>query len=61
MTEEMLIGTTPACQVRFNREHFFEDFEIRLTSEEVVRSEFVQTNQELSLNTASDLPAGAAS
>lgn len=30
MTEEMLIGTTPACQVRFNREHFFEDFEIRL-------------------------------
>ncbi|MBO5460397.1 MAG: type VII secretion protein EssC [Ruminococcus sp.] len=30
MTEEMLIGTTPACQVRFNREHFFDDFEIRL-------------------------------
>lgn len=30
MSEEMLIGTTPACQVRFNREHFFEDFEIRL-------------------------------
>ena len=30
MTQEMLIGTTSACQVRFNREHFFEDFEIRL-------------------------------
>lgn len=30
MSETMLIGTTPACQVRFNHEHFFEDFEIRL-------------------------------
>lgn len=30
MMETMLIGTTPACQVRFNREHFFDDFEIRL-------------------------------
>lgn len=29
-SDEMLIGTTPACQVRFNREHFFDDFEIRL-------------------------------
>lgn len=28
--QEMLIGTTPACQVRFNREHFFEDFELKL-------------------------------
>lgn len=27
---DMLIGTAPVCQVRFNREHFFEDFEIRL-------------------------------
>ena len=24
----VLIGTTPDCGVRFNREHFFEDFEI---------------------------------
>lgn len=30
MPEIILIGTTSACQVRFNREHFFEDFEIQL-------------------------------
>lgn len=27
------IGTTTACQVRFNREHFFDDFEMTLTGE----------------------------
>lgn len=36
MSETMLIGTTPACQVRFNREHFFEDFEIRLEKKDNV-------------------------
>lgn len=36
MSEAMLIGTTPACQVRFNREHFFEDFEMRLEKKDHV-------------------------
>ncbi len=26
--QRLLIGTTPGCRIRFNREHFFDDFEI---------------------------------
>ena len=34
MKDGILIGTTPVCEVRFNREYFFDDFELSVEKKE---------------------------